>query len=371
MLAKFALFFGPAEYFVLFVLAFTTIGGISSKNQFKSLMAASIGLMISTIGLDPATGEPRYTLNQMELFEGVNFLVAIVGLFAISEILFFLEDSHAGTTVKVKVNKFKLKWKELFSLTWTTLRSSVIGFVAGVLPGAGASLGSFLAYTVERRLVDHDGTFGKGDPRGVAAPEAGNNAAAGGALVPMLTLGVPGSGTTAVLLAMLMSMNITPGPLLFQQHPDVVWGLIAALFIGNVMLLVLNLPLVGFFAKLLMVPSHVLMPIVAIVGLIGIYSISHSAFDLFVMIAFGVGGWLLRKLEVPLVPIILGILLGQLMEDNLRRALNISNGDWTVLWRSPLCIGLWVMAITGLVLPFFLGKFFRVKQRETEGDVPD
>ncbi len=178
----------------------------------------------------------------------------------------------------------------------------------------------------------------------------------------MLTLGVPGSGTTAVLLAMLMSMNITPGPLLFQNHPDVVWGLIAALFIGNVMLLVLNLPLVGFFAKLLMVPSHVLMPIVAIVGLIGIYSISHSAFDLFVMIAFGVGGWLLRKLEVPLVPIILGILLGQLMEDNLRRALNISNGDWSTLWGSPLCIVLWIMAVAGLVLPFFLGKFFRIKK---------
>jgi len=371
LLAKFALFFGPAEYFVLFVLAFTTIGGISSKNQFKSLMAAALGLMISTIGLDPATGEPRYTLNQMELFEGVNFLVAIVGLFAISEILFFLEDTHAGNITRVTVNKFKIKWKEMFGLTWTTLRCSVVGFIAGVLPGAGASLGSFMAYTMEKRLVDHENKFGTGDPRGVAAPEAGNNAAAGGALVPMLTLGVPGSGTTAVLLAMLMSMNITPGPLLFQQHPDVVWGLIAALFIGNVMLLVLNLPLVGFFAKLLMVPSHVLMPIVAIVGLIGIYSISHSAFDLFIMIAFGVGGWLLRKLEVPLVPVILGILLGQLMEDNLRRALNISNGDWGTLWGSPLCIVLWVMALGGLVMPFFVGKFFRIKANEPEPEIPD
>ncbi len=371
LLAKFALYFGPAEYFVLFVLAFTTIGGISSKNQFKSLMAAALGLMIATIGLDPATGEPRYTLNQMELFEGVNFLVAIVGLFAISEILFFLEDRHAGNVVQVKVNKFKLKWGEMFSLTGTTLRSSVIGFIAGVLPGAGASLGSFMSYTIEKRMVDYDGKFGTGDPRGVAAPEAGNNAAAGGALVPMLTLGVPGSGTTAVLLAMLMSMNITPGPLLFQQHPDVVWGLIAALFIGNFMLLILNLPLVGFFAKLLMVPSHVLMPIVAIVGLIGIYSISHSPFDLFVMIAFGVGGWLLRKLDIPLVPIILGILLGQLMEDNLRRALNISNGDWSVLWSSPLAIGLWIMAIGGLLLPFFIGKFFRIRKIEPEPEIPD
>ena len=372
LLAKFALFFGPAEYFVLFVLAFTTIGGISSKNQFKSLLAAALGLMIATVGLDPSTGEARYTLGHMELFEGVNFLVAIVGMFAISEILFFLEDSHAGKIAKVTVNKFKIKWKEMFSLTGTTVRSSFIGFIAGVLPGAGASLGSFVSYTIEKRLFDHKGTFGKGDPRGVAAPEAGNNAAAGGALVPMLTLGVPGSGTTAVLLAMLMSMNITPGPLLFQNHPDVVWGLIAALFISNVMLLVLNLPLIGIFAKLLMVPSYVLMPTVAIVGLIGIYSISHSAFDLFVMIAFGVGGWLLRKLEVPLVPIILGLLLGQLMEDNLRRALNISNGNWWTLVDSPLCIALWIMAIAGLVLPFFLGKFFQIKKAtEPEPHIDD
>lgn len=371
ILAKFALYFGPAEYFVLFVLAFTTIGGISSKNQFKSLMAASIGLMISTIGLDPATGEPRYTLNHMELYEGINFLVAIVGLFAISEILVFLENTHAGRVAKVTVGSYKIKWKEMFSLTGTTIRGSIIGFISGVLPGAGASLGSFLSYTVEKRLVDKEGTFGEGDPRGVAAPESGNNAAAGGALVPMLTLGVPGSGTTAVLLAMLMSMNITPGPLLFQQHPDVVWGLIAALFIGNLMLLVLNLPLIGLFAKLLMVPSYILMPVVAIVGLIGIYSISHSPFDLFMMIAFGVGGWILRKLDVPLVPIILGILLGQMMEDNLRRALNISNGDWSVLWGSPLCIILWLFAIAGLLMPFFFNKFFSLKAKSHEIDVED
>jgi putative tricarboxylic transport membrane protein len=371
LLAKFALYFGPAEYFVLFVLAFTTIGGISSKNQFKSLMAAAMGLMISTIGLDPATGEPRYTLNQMELFEGVNFLVAIVGLFAISEVLFFLEDTSVGSTTKITVNKYKLKWKEMFGLTGTMLRSSFVGFLAGVLPGAGASLGSFLGYTIEKRMVDRNGTFGTGDPRGVAAPEAANNAAAGGALVPMLTLGVPGSGTTAVLLAMLMSMNITPGPLLFVKNPEIVWGLIAALFIGNAMLLVLNLPLVGYFARLLMIPSYILMPIVTIVSLIGIYSISHSAFDLFIMIAFGVGGWLLRKLEVPLVPIILGIILGQMMEDNLRRALTISNGDWTVLWGSPLCIGLWIMATVGLVLPYFVGSFFRVKIMEPEPEITD
>ncbi|HEX6144734.1 MAG TPA: tripartite tricarboxylate transporter permease [Geminicoccaceae bacterium] len=359
LLAKFALLFGPAEYFALFVLAFTTIGGLTSRNQMKSLMAAALGLMIGTVGLEHGTGIPRYTFNHMELFEGIDFLVAIVGMFAISEILFFIEERAAGRIEKVELSKARVTVEMLRTIAPTTLRGSVIGFVCGVLPGAGASLGSFAAYTLEKRFFDRRGTFGTGDPRGVAAPEAGNNGAAGGALIPMLTLGVPGSGTTAVLLAMLMAMNITPGPLLFQENPDVVWGLIAALFIGNFMLLVMNLPMVGLFARVLMVPSHILMPIVGMVGFVGIYSISHSLFDLYLMIAFGVGGYILRKMEVPLVPVILGLLLGTLMEENLRRALNISNGDWTVLVSSPLAIGLWVFALVGLLVPVVFGKFLR------------
>ena len=195
MLARFALLFGPAEYFALFVLALTTIGGISSRNQFKSLLAAALGLTLATVGLDHGTGVPRYTFNHMELFDGIDFLVAIVGMFAISEVLFFLEESQAGRLTKVKVSRAIVPLKTLARITGTTLRGSLIGFVCGVLPGAGASLGSFAAYTLEKRFVDRQGTFGTGDPRGVAAPEAGNTAAAGGALIPMLTLGVPGSGT--------------------------------------------------------------------------------------------------------------------------------------------------------------------------------
>jgi putative tricarboxylic transport membrane protein len=246
------------------------------------------------------------------------------------------------------------------------VRSTVIGFVAGVLPGAGASLGSFLAYTLEKRTADRDGTFGKGDPRGVAAPEAGNNAAAGGALVPMLTLGVPGSGTTAVLLAMLMTLNITPGPLLFEQKPDVVWGLIAALFIGNAMLLVMNIPLVGLFVRVLTVPPQILMPAVAMISFVGIYSISGSVFDLMLMVAFGVLGFLCRKLDIPTVPIILGILLGNQMENNLRRALTISGGDWTILVGSPLAIGLWIAAILGFLAPLLIGRYFRPEKLAAE-----
>jgi putative tricarboxylic transport membrane protein len=239
------------------------------------------------------------------------------------------------------------------------MRGSGIGFIAGILPGAGASLGSFVAYTMEKRVSDGGKTFGKGDPRGLAAPEAGNNASAGGALIPMLSLGVPGSGTTAVLLAMLLTLNITPGPLLFQNNPDVVWGLIAALFIANIILFLMNVPLVGIFVRVLQVPPQVLMPIVAMVSCVGIYGISGSSFELLMMIGFGVGGYLLRKLDVPLVPVILGILLGNQMEDNLRRALTISNGEWGILWGSPLAIGLWTLAVIGFIAPMILGRFLR------------
>ena len=364
-LVKVALLFGPAEYFALFALAFATLGGISSTNQAKAAFAAALGLGIAMIGVDGQTGVPRFAFGEVHLYDGIDFLVAIVGLFALSEVFIFLEHrgdgSGEGKDAKVGVGRITPSFAMLKSCTPSMIRSTLLGFVAGVLPGAGASLGSFMAYSAEKALVDKEGTFGKGDPRGVAAPEAGNNAAAGGALVPMLALGVPGSGTTAVLLAMLLALNITPGPLLFQQNPDVVWGLIAALFIANFMLLAMNIPMVGLFARVLMIPPKFLMPIVAMISFVGIYGISGSTFDLLVMVIFGVLGWVLRKLDVPLVPVILGILLGNLMEANLRRAMTISDGDWTVLFTSPLAIILWTIAVVGFVLPILVGK--RIKRR--------
>ncbi len=364
-LVKVALLFGPAEYFALYVLAFATLGGISSTNQAKAAFAAALGLGIAMIGVDGQTGVPRFAFGEVHLYDGIDFLVAIVGLFALSEVFVFLEHrgdgSGEGKNAGMKIGRITPSFKMLRYCTPTMARSTLLGFVAGVLPGAGASLGSFISYSVEKRLVDRDGTFGKGDPRGVAAPEAGNNAAAGGALVPMLALGVPGSGTTAVLLAMLLALNITPGPLLFQSNPDVVWGLIAALFIGNFMLLLMNIPMVGLFVRVLLVPPKFLMPIVAMVSFVGIYGISGSTFDLLVMVLFGVLGWGLRKLDVPLVPVILGVLLGNAMEANLRRAMTISDGDWTVLFASPLALILWGIAIVGFVLPILFGK--AVKRR--------
>ncbi len=359
-LVKVALLFGPAEYFALFALAFATLGGVSSTNQAKAAFAAALGLGIAMIGVDGQTGVPRFSFGQVHLYDGINFLVAIVGLFALSEVFVFLEHrgdgSGEGKHTRMQIGRLTPSWPTLRSCIPTMGRSTVLGFVAGVLPGAGASLGSFLAYSTEKQLSNRNDTFGKGDPRGVAAPEAGNNAAAGGALVPMLALGVPGSGTTAVLLAMLLALNITPGPLLFQSNPDVVWGLIAALFIANFMLLLLNVPMVGLFVRVLLIPPKYLMPIVAMVSFVGIYGISGSTFDLIVMVIFGVLGWLLRKFEVPLVPVILGVLLGNLMEANLRRAMTISDGNWAALFASPLALTLWAIAVAGFILPIVLGK---------------
>ncbi|TYC77982.1 tripartite tricarboxylate transporter permease [Stappia sp. BW2] len=370
-LVKIALLFGPAEYFALFTLAFATLGGVASTNQAKTAFAAALGIGLATVGVDTQTGVPRFTFGEVHLYDGIDFLVAIVGLFALSEVFLFLEHRHGNAEAnasKVSVGRLMPSFALLKYCTPTMLRTSLLGFVAGVLPGAGASLGSFVSYTFEKKLVDKEGTFGKGDPRGVAAPEAGNNAAAGGALVPMLALGVPGSGTTAVLLAVLLALNITPGPLLFTQQPDVVWGLIAALFIANFMLLAMNIPMIGLFTRVLLVPPRILMPIVAMVSFVGIYGISGSSFDLLVMVGFGVLGWVLRKLDVPLVPIILGTLLGNAMENNLRRAITISNGDWAVLVGSPLSIGLWSLAIIGFVLPIIFGRVLKARMRHMKKD---
>ena len=264
------------------------------------------------------------------------------------------------------MHKITIPWKEIFQARWVMLRSSAVGFIAGVLPGAGASLGSFLSYMMEKSIAGEKGGFGTGVPKGVAAPEAGNNAAAGGALVPMLTLGVPGSGTTAVLLALLMTLDITPGPTLFAEKPEIVWGLIASLLIANFVLLLMNVPLVKIFVHVLQVPPYVLLPGVTMISFVGIYSLSGSYFDLVLMVGFGGLGYVLRKLDIPTVPVILGILLGGHMETSLRRSMQLSDGDWTYLFSSPIALGLWVAAILGFVAPMFLRGVLKKPQRITD-----
>ncbi|MGV6847343.1 MAG: tripartite tricarboxylate transporter permease [Marinibacterium sp.] len=366
LLSRIAYQFGPAEYFALYLLAFTTLGGIASNNQAKAALASVIGLGIAMVGVDHTTGMPRLTGGNLHLMDGIDFLVAIVGLFAVAEVFVFIESHGKGSSIGVKLEKVTVPVQELISGTWTMLRSTAIGFVAGVLPGAGASLGSFLAYMSEKSIQGEKSGFGAGAPKGVMAPEAGNNAAAGGALVPMLTLGVPGSGTTAVLLALLMTLNITPGPTLFTDKPEVVWGLIASLLIANFVLLAMNVPMVKIFVRVLSVPPWVLLPMVLMISFVGIYSLSGSYFDLLLMIVFGVIGWFFRKLDIPTVPIILGILLGSHMESALRRAMVLSDGDWTYLFSSPIAIGLWLFAVAGFVAPMFLRNVLRKPQRITD-----
>lgn len=354
LLVQVAIQFGPAEYFALFLMAFLTIGGVTGGNPGKTLLGACIGLAIGTVGIDPMSGVPRFTFGVFSLYDGFNIIVAVVGLFAISEVLVLIESDSGSGFTGVRMNRVMVRMSDITPTYGAALRGSVLGFIAGILPGAGASLGAFIAYIFEKRISDKDGTFGKGDPRGVAAPEAGNNAAAGGALVPMLSLGVPGSGTTAILLAMLISLNITPGPLLFRDQPDLVWGLIASLLFANVVLLVMNLPLVGVFTRMLTLPMWILMPFVVMISSVGVYSINRSTFDLLIMVAFGVLGYVMRKIDVPLIPIVLGLLLGSDMESYLRRALQISGGSPAILFESGIAIGIYLVCALFLALAVYV-----------------
>jgi putative tricarboxylic transport membrane protein len=243
-------------------------------------------------------------------------------------------------------------------------RSSVVGFLVGVLPGAGGTIAAFVGYATEEKLAGSEGTFGEGDIRGVAAPEAANNAAANGSMIPLLTLGIPGSSTTAVLLGALTALGVTPGPQLISQRPEVFWGLVASMCIGNLFLLLLNLPLVGVFARLLQIPRWALMPGVAVLSFTAVFTLNQSVFDLVLVVAFGVVGYVFRKASIPLAPAILGVVLGPMMEKNLRRSLALSGGDWGVLFSSPIAITFWVLAV-GFILGPPLLRLWSRRRRST------
>ena len=354
LLAEWALSFGPAEYFVLVVFAISTLGGMLGGKPVKALLGCFIGLALATVGIDSGTGVYRLTFDNVHLSDGIQFIVLVIGLFAISEILIMLEHTHAGQVALKTSGRMLFNAKEFGQTVFTMLRSAIMGFGIGVLPGAGATVASAIAYTTEKRLNDKDGTFGKGDIRGVAAPEAANNGSAGGSFIPMLTLGVPGSGTTAVMLGALTLYNITPGPLLFQQKPEIVWGLIASLFIANIILVIMNIPLIGLFTRIMAIPYSIMVPLIAAVSFVGVYGIHSGTFDLILMVVLGVIGYILRKMDFPTAPIILGFVLAELMEQNLRRALAITNGDISILFESPISIILWVLSALVLILPVIL-----------------
>jgi len=364
LLSGLAIGFGPAEYFVLMVFAFATLGSMVGSQPVKTLIGCTLGLMLATVGIDATSGAYRFTFGEPELGDGIEFVILVIGLFSISEALIILEHQGRGFTVIRDLGRMTARISDIILCTGTTLRSSVIGFVVGVLPGTGASVSSAIAYTTEKRLSDTEGAFGKGDVRGLAAPEAANNATACGAFVPMLTLGVPGSGTTAVMLGALMLYNIQPGPMLLVERPEVVGGLVASLFVGNVILLALNLPLVNIFARVLTVPNWLLVPGILVLSIVGVYSTHASVFSIFLMLGIGIAGWLLRKAGFDMAPIILGFVLGRVMEINLRNALAISGGDISILFESTISIVLWIMAATIAVLPAILAHRARKRIKE-------
>ena len=357
ILAGWAIRFGPAEYFALMIFAFSALSSFAGKSLARALASTGFGLWLATVGLDPNSAIPRYTFGQIQLLDGMDFVVVTIGLFAVSEVFELLSETRQGEEATAAFGRVAVSGKELATSAWTMLRSSAVGFFVGVLPGAGGTIASFLAYSTEERLAGRGGTFGEGDVRGVAAPESANNAAANGALIPLLTLGVPGSGTTAVLLGALLGLGITPGPLLLEEQPDLFWGLAASMYVGNAFLLLLNLPLVGVFVRALQVPRWILVPSVAALAFVAVYAVNGSAFDLVLMTLFGVCGYLMRAFGFPLAPVVLGLVLGPLMEKNLRRAMALSGGEWSVLFDSPIALTLWAMAGVSLVAPALLRRW--------------
>ena len=361
LLSQVAISFGPAEYFSLMVLGLTAVVSLSDKSLVKGLIAAIFGMMISIMGIDLQTGTERFTFNQIELLDGIDFIVVALGLFALAEVFYMLLRGGTKTQKRNAVGSLKLSKQEIKEIAMPVARSSVVGFFTGVLPGAGATIGSFLGYSMEKRLAKDGDTFGQGNIKGVAAPEAANNAACGGSFVPLLTLGVPGSGTTAILLGALLVMGVTPGPMMLEQRPDVFWGVIASMYIGNIFLLVLNLPLIPYFARLLDVPRPLLLSMILIFCMVGVYGMSFSVFDLFLLLGFGLVGLAMRLYGFPAAPLILALILGSLMEESMRRALQISGGDWGVFIHKPISMWLLIIAFFSLFMPLFKLVYKKIK----------
>jgi len=346
-----ALSFGPPEYFALMCLGLTVLTFLAHGSMIKALMMAVLGLFFGTVGIDPITGVQRFTFGKTDLMEGIGMVQIAMGMFGIAEILSTIEQ-----TIKISVFETKVKglfpnledWKRSIG---AILRGTGIGFFLGILPGGGAVISSFASYAVEKRVSKHPEKFGTGVIEGVAAPEAANNAAAQGAFIPMITLGIPSNVVMALLLGALMIHGLTPGPLLMTQHPDLFWGFITSMYIGNVMLLILNLPLIPMWVKFLKVPYPILFPFILLFCLIGVYTINNNVFDIYLMIFFGIFGYLVRKLHFEAAPLILAVVLGPMMEKALRQSLTMSKGDFSIFFVRPISVVLLGVAILLLLLP--------------------
>ena len=358
MLASVATSFQSADYFALMILGLTAVSAFAGRGGvLKALLMVVLGLMLATVGTDQTSGVQRFTFGSLELLDGIEFLLLAMATFALTEALsIVLKRDESSDSLKPKMIGFKsLKvTKEEFKQIGPTIgRSSLLGFIIGVLPGAGATLGSFMAYGMERNLAkpEEREKFGKGSLRGLAAPEAGNNAASSGSFVPLLCLGIPGSGTTAVMLGALIAYGIEPGPRMFTESPEVFWGVIMSMYLGNIFLLILNLPLIPYFARLLAIPRNLMVPMILFFSLMGVYLVTFNDFDILMMVLFCVAAMALRLMNFPMAPLLLGFILGGLMEDNLRRALLIYDESLSFMWERPLTLGINVATLFVLFFP--------------------
>jgi putative tricarboxylic transport membrane protein len=339
IMAKFALLFGPPEYFTMMVFAMFAVTAFSEGSTIKGLISAVLGLMAATIGIDLSTGYFRYSMGIAELQDGIKFLVVILGIFALTEVFSLATKKETGpesAEYKHKVTSLKISKPEAKIILPPILRGSVIGFLIGVLPGAGATIASFMSYAAEKKIAKDPQNFGKGDLRGLAAPEAANNAACSGSFIPLLTLGIPGSGSTAVMLGALMAVGVTPSPQLMTHYPDLFWGTIASMYTGMLILLIINLPLIPYFARVLWIPPPLLLPSVVLFSLIGIYGVGFSVFDLFLLILFGIFGMFMKYVGLPPAPLILAFIIGPLMENSFGQSLTISQGGLWIFWDTPI-----------------------------------
>src|SRR5919109_1277380 len=352
-LARFALRFAPPEYFALMFLGMSMVAYLTGASVVKGLLSASLGVWLGIIGTDLFSAQPRFAFGWSELLDGVDFIVVSIGLFSIAEVLVNLESNVEPNLFPVPRGLRNLlpNVQDLKDCRFAFVNGSLVGFFIGMLPGAGATIASFISYTVEKAFSRHPEKFGTGVIEGVAAPEGANNSDAGGALVPLLTLGIPGSNVGAILLATLFFWGLRPGPLLIQEHPEIFWGVVASMYVGNLMLLILNLPLVPIFAQLLRLPYYVLYPIIIGISIVGVYSVNQSVFDVSLMMIFGLLGYFMRKLDFPVAPLALGMVLGTPLERALRQSLIMSQGSLAIFFNRPIASVLLLLSIVVLAIP--------------------
>lgn len=366
MLADYALAFGPPEYFALMVLALSLITAFTGKSLTRGLISTVFGLLIGCVGDDVISGDPRLTFGISGLLDGIQFLPVAVGLFGVSEMIESLLDKEGTEVIKVDVGWRKVlpSWSDMRQSTGAILRGSVLGFLVGVLPGAGATIASFLSYGLEQKVSKNPERFGHGAIEGVAGPETANNASTGGAFVPMLSLGIPGSGTTAVLLGGFLMFGLHPGPALFKEAPDVVWGLIASMYIGNVALVVINIGFIPLMVQIMDRISPYLRLLVVILAIMGVYSFRNTMLDVVVMLTFAVLGIFMKKFEFPLAPVVLGLILGERAEISLRQSMTISQNDISIFLTHPIAAVLLIAAAVSFFLPVISKALGRMRSVE-------